>query len=54
MTAALLTPAEAAGVYDRRISYIYKLANKHRWKRLTLGGRVYYRQTDIDAVLGHD
>jgi hypothetical protein len=54
VAAALITPADAARDYQRRLSYIYKLATIHGWKRLRYGGRVYYDLTDVDAVLGRD
>jgi ABC-type Mn2+/Zn2+ transport system permease subunit len=54
VTVLLITPAEAARDYQRRLSYIYKLATVHGWRRLTYAGRVYYHLADVDAVLGRD
>jgi hypothetical protein len=51
MTARLITPADAARHYQRPIASVYRLANHHQWRRLTLNGRTYYDLQAVDAVL---
>jgi hypothetical protein len=50
----LATPQDVARVYGKSVGYVYKLASVHRWARLKHDGRVFYRWSDADRVLGSD
>jgi hypothetical protein len=59
MTAALMTPAEIAKAYRYELSYVYRLASMHGWRRLRYhhwastrrNGRTYYDPIDIATTL---
>jgi hypothetical protein len=51
MTAALMTPAEIAKAYRYELSYVYRLASMHDWRRLRYQGRVYYDVLDVATAL---
>lgn len=50
----LLTPREVARTYHVKVSYVYRLAYLHGWRRIKLGKDVYYDLTQVDAALGKD
>jgi hypothetical protein len=51
VTGQLLTPAEVAKAYRYELSYVYRLASMHGWKRLRYEGRVYYDVLDVATAL---
>jgi hypothetical protein len=51
---ALVTPQQAAANYRTTVAYIYKLANRDRWRRIRHAGRVYYDLHEIDRTLGNN
>ena len=50
----LATAHEIAHNYRRRLSYVYRLASLHGWRRIRHEGRVYYDLADVDRDLGCD
>ncbi len=52
MTAIPITPADAARIYNRSISTIYRLAHYYEWNRVRYKGRIYYDQNQLDRTLG--
>lgn len=47
------TVAEVAKIYQRRRSYVYRLASMHQWRRIRLHGLVYYDLNEVDVTLGN-
>lgn len=49
---SLATPEQAAKAYGTTVTYIYKLASLHKWRKLKHVGRVFYHWDDVDKALG--
>ena len=47
-----MTGHDVARIYGTTISYVYKLASLHKWRRLRHNGRTYYKTEDVDKTLG--
>lgn len=47
-----LTAADVAKLYSTTISYVYKLASQHKWRRIRHNKNTYYHAEDVDKTLG--
>lgn len=52
MTDRLITAQEAAGLFHTSVSYVYKLASLHKWRRVRHSGRIYYDLLEVAERLG--
>lgn len=50
----MITATEAAKLYQTTVSYVYKLASLHYWRRTKRGRSVLYNVEDVDRSLGKD
>lgn len=50
----MITAQEAAKLYRTSISYVYKLASLHQWRRIRHERTVLYNVQDVDRSLGKD
>ncbi len=46
--------ADVVRIHRVTIAYVYKLANRDRWRRYTMDGRVRYHRADVDKTLGRN
>lgn len=45
-----LAADEAAVLLGRNVASVYRLANRHRWRRYVHAGRTYYHPADVDGT----
>lgn len=46
-----ITVGDIERIYTVAKSYVYKLANKHKWRRIRVDRTVGYWLADVDSVL---